>query len=1323
METLLKQQLTQVARRFQNGRLAMWLILFWSIALTSVVVAQFQGFRSDRILVFVAATSAIVFAIAVAAFALSRFAFRNEKWIAHQIENRFSSLEQRLVTILEKPVDESHTASLFFRREILKETLVHAERHDWRDAMPTAWYNQLWFAQSVLCFLFLYSASLLVTSSSLDRESINPFGSLESNTVLTVEPGNAEIEKGSNVVFTARFQGPLPADVALEYTQEGSIEILSLPLRRNLKDPVFGGVMLGIEAPVSYRVTYNDTLSESYQIKIFEYPKVTRSDAKIIAPPYSPAPEKLVEDTRRVTIAEGSELTWILHLNKPVAECELVDKEGNTQKLSAVPDKPSTYSVSITPKQSTTWKVNLVDSEGRKNKLPEELIAKVLPNKPPTIKLAKASDRRVSPLEEMDLGAKLNDDFGISKVGLAYSINGNAPTEVLLSDSAETSKKLETNYLLALEQLKAKPDQLISYYFWAEDKDSDGQPRRIESDLFFAEVRPFEEIYREGQPQSESQQQQQQQQSQQQGGAQEQAEEAAELQRQIIVAIWNVIRRETEEERTEKFDGDLQVIAESQASAIEKLAEVSQAANAPDAEEIVAQIRGHMESVIKYLQEGREKKDVSPVKNARAAAQSAFAGLLQLRAREHEIVRSRQQQQQSQSQSQSQQNRQQQIDQLELNNQNNPYESQQNPPQTEQEQQAQEVRQAVNRLKELAQRQEDLNEELKKLQSELEAAKTEEEKQNLQEQLDRLRDAQEELLRDADELNERLNEANENEAMEETREQMEKARDNVRQAAESLANKDPNEALSAGTRAEREFEQMRDDLRQKSANQFSDQMQDMVNQAKELNEKQKQLNEQATANPNPENSGGLRAESPDSQLPQDLKDQSQKLTDLLDKMQQTVTEAETSEPLLADKLYDSFRETKQQNIEDNLKQLSQLAEQGVEVGRVPETQRFLEQATQGIDRLQQQIESAAESVLGSEEESLRRALRELDAAAKDVNQELLNATGRGEDPSEEQLSTEDGMPNSEGSGNSPSEGEPNNPRDGNREPQNGRDGDAQPNETTSRAPADQPGQANGREGNDNPQEANSRERRAQSPGEGQQRNDEQSNPEQSNNEQRDKEQRDQQQNDQQQGAGRRPGQPQNPGEGEPGQPQSPSQNDSQGRSQGQRDRQAEGQMPEGQASRGERDPNQPGESTQQPGGRQNRGGRLESLFGGSDDTSAGQNSAAPISGEDFLEFSDRLRDVEEMLDDPDLQSQVARIREAARDIRREARKHASTPQWSLVEKLVANPLREMRVKLQEELLRRTAEKNSLVPIDRDPVPTEFEKAQQKYYENLGSGKR
>jgi len=1297
METLLKQKISQVTRRFQNGRFAFYLLAFWAILLTLAVVAHNQGLRFENTYFLALAFLVTAGATVAIAFFLSRLSYRNESWIAHQIESHFQTLQQRLITLLEKPLDSANTASLYFRRQILRETLEHSQKHDWRESMPSAWFNQLWFAQSVLLSLLILVCSNLLPNNIESQNSPNSLLSKATTTSLIVEPGNIEIEKGSNVVFTARFEGPLPADVLLEYTRENSAEKISQALRRNLKDPVFGGVIMGIDTPLTYRIAYNDTDSEPYQIKIFEYPKVNRSDAKIVPPSYAQGPEKLVEDTRRVTVAEGSQLTWILHLNKSVASVQLTDKSGTTHTLNAEPDKPTTYSFSTQLKESNSWKIQLIDQDGRKNKFPEELTAKVLPNNPPTIKIAKASDRRVSPLEEMDIGAKLNDDFGIAKVGLAYSINGDEPTEVVLSSSDEASKKVEASHLLALEQLKAKPDQLISYYIWAEDKDSDGLPRRVESDLFFAEVRPFEEIYREGESQSASQQQQQQQQ--QQGGAQQQAEEAAELQRQIIIAIWNIIRRETTEKRSATFDADLQVLAESQATVIEKLAEIQQSANTPDAAEIVAQIQAHMENVIKYLGNARESQTMPPVQNARAAAQSAYAGLLQLRAREHEISRS--QQQQSQSQSRAQQSRQQQLNELELNNDPNRYESQQTPPEPEEEQQAQEVRQAINRLKELAQRQEDLNEELQKLQAELEKAETEEEKQNLQEQLDRLRDAQEELLRDADELKERMNEANQNEAMEQTRQQMEQARENVRQAAESLENKDPNEALAAGTRAEREFEQMRDELRQQSANQFAERMKDMVQQSRQLNEKQKQLNEKATQQPQADENSGLRTESAESQLPQELKDQSQQLTKLLDQMQQTVTEAETSEPLLADKLYDSFRETKQQNIEQNLQQLSQLAEQGVEVGRVPETQRFLDQATQGIDRLQQQVEAAANSVLGSEEESLRRALRELSEAADDVNQELRAATGREATDPQENPNLDGDPANQENSADPAS----NPQRQGvdalgtdnqQQQPQQ----QSQPSDPSQASqPSGQPQSSQESDPSQEPQQ-----RTNQPPTQGQPRSG------LGGSEARDA-------SDQPRRPGASEASENEPSPNQPsGRPNPQAPNPQAPNSQAPNSQASNSQAPNSQTRSGNR-PDDPSrdDPSREPAARTGRENLLDQI---------GQaNSAAPISGDDFLEFSDRLRDVEEILDDPELQSQVARVREAARDIRREARKHAADPQWSLVERLVANPLRDLRVKLQEELLRKTAAKNSLVPIDRDPVPSEFEKAQQKYYENLGSGKR
>jgi hypothetical protein len=99
-----------------------------------------------------------------------------------------------------------------------------------------------------------------------------------------------------------------------------------------------------------------------------------------------------------------------------------------------------------------------------------------------------------------------------------------------------------------------------------------------------------------------------------------------------------------------------------------------------------------------------------------------------------------------------------------------------------------------------------------------------------------------------------------------------------------------------------------------------------------------------------------------------------------------------------------------------------------------------------------------------------------------------------------------------------------------------------------------------------------------------------------------------------------------------------------------------------------------------------------------------------------------LRDVEEMVGNLELRSRAARIRDRAKEVRVEVKRNSKNPQWRLVEEMIAVPLRELRRDMQEELLRQSAEKNALVPIDRDPVPSEFTEAVQKYYESLGSGR-
>ena len=93
-----------------------------------------------------------------------------------------------------------------------------------------------------------------------------------------------------------------------------------------------------------------------------------------------------------------------------------------------------------------------------------------------------------------------------------------------------------------------------------------------------------------------------------------------------------------------------------------------------------------------------------------------------------------------------------------------------------------------------------------------------------------------------------------------------------------------------------------------------------------------------------------------------------------------------------------------------------------------------------------------------------------------------------------------------------------------------------------------------------------------------------------------------------------------------------------------------------------------------------------------------------------------------MIADPDLRAEASRIREQARELRKEMKeRHSADPNWDLVKLKVAKPLAELKDRVAEEIMRRGS-KDALVPLDRDPVPVEYQDAVRRYYERLGSGK-
>ena len=98
-----------------------------------------------------------------------------------------------------------------------------------------------------------------------------------------------------------------------------------------------------------------------------------------------------------------------------------------------------------------------------------------------------------------------------------------------------------------------------------------------------------------------------------------------------------------------------------------------------------------------------------------------------------------------------------------------------------------------------------------------------------------------------------------------------------------------------------------------------------------------------------------------------------------------------------------------------------------------------------------------------------------------------------------------------------------------------------------------------------------------------------------------------------------------------------------------------------------------------------------------------------------------MRDVEEMLEEPDLSNEVARIRELVRQMRTDVDRHGDEPQWDMVRNQVIKPMVNLHRRLSEELALLESDQ-ALVPIDRDPVPQRFIDLVRIYYETLGKDK-
>lgn len=1143
MDRRLVRRLDLVSARFRQFRFWIGLSIVWLLgALAGVLLIGFGRARgwyfehSVATLIVVALGAAGLWAWRAS---VARLDYRR---IGRRVEATYPELRSALLAAIEQKPETPGGGFGFLQQRVIGQALYHAYHHPWQHALPT---HRVLAAQAAhLVALASFTAVLVAlvrfaTPSTPDKIAGTPsrVQIAKRPFAVTIEPGSTEIERATSLLVMARFRGPLPPDASLVYQTDGG-QVQRLSMAKSLDDPVFGARIDSVEEPLSYYVQFTEQKSDTYHVRVFDLPKLVRADARLVFPSYTSLEERLVQDARQVSAVEGTELTWICYLNKKVVEARLEQKEGSPVSLVAQQADQTVYQATMKLDKSRRFRLQLADEEGRVNKDPEEFVVNVTPNKRPDLKLVLPSrDVQVSPLEELDLEASVWDDFDLARFGLSYTFGGSQPNDLVLGQSVGGKQRISVRHLVDFEELDSEPAQLLSYHFWAEDTGPDGKIRRTDSDMYFAEVRPFEEIFRQGEspPGGDASNQGQG------GGNAQAAEELVELQKEIINATWKLVRRAQEQSPTAELRDDVQLIIQSQSSALQQATSLAQEVEDAQSKSYVSEATRHMLEALDHLTEARDGATSDPLPLAVTSEQGAYQTLLKLRAQEHRVIRGNRSSMAGGSRGASGR-AQEQLDQLELANDENRYEAQRQA-QAPEDSSERETRQVLNRLRDLSRRQRDLNERLKELQSALQEARSDQEREQIRKQLERLRDQEQEVLRDTDELASRMERPDNQQQMEDARQQLDQTRDQVLRASEALSQGETSRAVSAGTRAERQFEELKDEFRKRTSERFDNEMREIRTAAQQLDENQQDIADrlESLASDTAE-SKSLRDSGQRKQIQDDLEKQEERLEELTGQMREVVLEAEQTEPRLADQLYDTMRTAEQQHLDQTL----QSARRSLEQGFMDDSRSQERTARRAMGELREGVERAARTVLGDEAEVYRQAHDQLSELERQLNEEIAR-NGENSASRDRQANGTDGT--------------------------NGTDATDPPHTSHQSYPSHQS------------------------------------------------------------------------------------------------------------------DPS---------------------------------DQSAPIAGGGFLDWSDRLRDVEEMVDDPQLRGQAARVRDRARGFRIDLKRHSKPPNWDLVRLEVFEPLSQLRQRVWEELLKRTSAK-MIVPLDRDPVPPRYDDQVRRYYERLGSG--
>lgn len=419
-----------------------------------------------------------------------------ELLLAHEVESSFPNLENSLITAIEfgKDSEKQHKYSTPEMVEtLLKRTEEKIRPMDFLLCINWKKLRNTIVLFGILIITFIAYIFVIPDSITAMARTVTPWKDITFTRISSIT-GDIETEEYSDIDITVSLEGRLPEKSIVNIEDEKDKWHSEEMFKENGRNSDFRFGLKNVTKDFSYHINAGDASSPIYKVKIYAVPKIESQKLRLDYPAYTELPSQEIESGAIVAL-RGTEASFIATTNTEVEKAALVFSDGTRSELQ-ISGKNLTGKFPIIKDDS--YYVELTDIKGRKNKNPVRYPITALKDRNPEVRIIRPNnDLQLIGTAEIPISIDAADDYGISEIGVVVNVKMQSETKEIVQkfDSRTTFSNCE--YMLFLEDLLLESHDLVSFYAYAIDNDAIAGPKKAVSKIYFVEILPYEEIYRE----------------------------------------------------------------------------------------------------------------------------------------------------------------------------------------------------------------------------------------------------------------------------------------------------------------------------------------------------------------------------------------------------------------------------------------------------------------------------------------------------------------------------------------------------------------------------------------------------------------------------------------------------------------------------------------------------------------------------------------------------------------------------------------------------------------------------------------------------------